>query len=314
MPLESVLMQLEALWAEGSYGSTCPNTGSWSRFEMHDIEAIVRWLDRLERARPSQVDYWVTEWIVATAVGEASVQRMQGLLGQLGEPAQSNRALYRTADEQLRHADRRRQVLGGVLGRVLIEKGEIDDGLEYLQLALDRGWNAEVFSDAAEIYLKLADTTTAFELLARVAVDPWTDTADVDSISTNAQEAVGRDQWKTMVSAARTTLAEYYLDEASPSRFVTPNIRVQDGVGTWHAIGDLTAGHTTILAFWSRNDLHARQDIIRLGEASRQAETHNARVIALVQEPPSSDWDALVEANHLQFPVYHDVTSAMARN
>ncbi len=312
-PPVSVLSQLDSLWEEGGLERILPVEAFRIALQTDDIDAMGRWLDRLERATPSKVDDWVTEWIVATAGGEASVQRMETLLGQLEEPGQTNRALYWTADEQLRDADRRRQVLGGRLGQVLTEKGEIADGLEYLRLALDRGWNVDVFSRAAEIYLNLADTTTAFKLLARIAVDSWADTAVVDSIVTAAQAAIGRDQWKTMVSAARATLAEYYLDGASPSRFVTPDIRVQDGVRTWHTIGDLTAGHTTILAFWSRHDLHARQDISRLGEASRRAATHDARVIALVQEPPSSDWDAFVEANQLQFSVYHDVTSAMVR-
>ena len=68
-----------------------------------------------------------------------------------------------------------------------------------------------------------------------------------------------------------------------------------------------------MFAFWSRHDFLAVDELERLGEASRRVEALDGKVIAFVQEPPSSEWDEFAQFRELQFPVYHDVASALVR-
>jgi hypothetical protein len=230
-------------------------------------------------------------------------------LGRLESSDDSERALFHTKEDHLRDDRRRRQVLAGTLGMALFEGGNVSAGLEYLDAAVGDGWNVALFSQAAEIKQKLGETASAFELWARVAVDPWTSKPAADSLSAVAGEAVGPDSWSRMLRAARDMMAEWFVEAASDLRFVPAHAQLAGSDGALHTMGEIMDGRISVFAFWSRKSYWALSDLETLAKAAELVQELGGRVITVVDEPWSDGLEQFLQTRHLSFPAYYDAGS-----
>jgi hypothetical protein len=230
-------------------------------------------------------------------------------LNRLESSDDSERALFHTKEDQRRNDQRRRQVLAGTLGMALFEGGNVSAGLEYLDSAVGDGWNVELFSRAAEIKQKLGETASAFELWARVAVDPWTSKSAADSLSAVASEAVGPDRWSRMLRSARDMMAEWFVEAASDLRFVPAHAQLAGSDGSLHTIGEIMDGRISVFAFWSRKSYWALSDLETLAKAAELVQELGGRVITVVDEPWSDGLEQFLQTRHLSFPAYYDAGS-----
>lgn len=301
------LDRLEDLWAEGDFSAT---TLPYEAFQLAqasgDAAAIERWLDRVLSARPSRIQRWMAEMASVPAGRQVVVDRLKSLVGP-GSPSATSRPLYRTAGQEERFARDQRNVLTGILGKVLVEQGEVSEGLDYLNAAQDSTWDVELFSQAAQIHRRLGNDATAFELWARVAVDASAQRSLGDSLRAVAEEELSAGAWNELLEEARAFRAEYYLDRVSSMHAIPLDIQVQAGNSSWHSLHELMDRRISVVAFWSRNDYYATEEVESLSRIASSLGEYDATLIALVQEEPTDDWLAFDAARELPFPIYHDV-------
>ncbi len=309
-PPSTTLAKLERLWATAQWDH---GPLSFYAFDIAvqsgDSDIMAMWLDRYARVQPRDVVLAATELASVPAGRELGISRLRFLLGRLESSDDSERALFHTQEDHLRNDRRRRQGLAGTLGMALFEGGNVSAGLEYLDSAVGDGWNVELFSQAAEIKQRLGETASAFELWARVAVDPWTSKSAADSLSAVASEAVGPDRWSRMLRSARDMMAEWFVEAASDLRFVPAQAQLAGSDGSLHTIGEITDGRISCFAFWSRKSYWAVRDLETLEKVAGLVEELGGRVITVVDEPWSDGLQQFLQTRHLSFPVYYDAGS-----
>ncbi len=309
-PPSTTLAKLERLWA-----TTQSNHGPLSFYafdiavQSGDSDAMARWLDRYARVQPRDVVLAATELASVPTGRELGISRLRFLLGRLASSDDSERPLFDTKEDQRRNDRLRRQVLAGTIGVALFEDGNVSAGREYLNAALGDGWNVELFSQAAEIRQKLGETDSAFELWARVAVDPWTSKSAADSLSAVASEAVGPDRWSRMLRSARDMMAAWFVEAAADLRFVPAHSQLAGSDGSLHTIGEIRDGRISVFAFWSRKSYWALRDLETLEKVAGLVEALGGRVITVVDEPWSDGLQQFLQTRHLSFPAYYDAGS-----
>ena len=310
-PPSTTLAKLEGLWATAQSHHRRPLSSYAFDIAVQSgtSEVMAVWLDRYARVQPRDMVLAATELASVPVGRELGISRLRFLLGRLESPDDSERALFHTKEDQQRNARRRRQALAGTIGMALLEGGNVSAGLEYLDAAVGDGWNVELFSQAAEIKQKLGETASAFELWARVAVDPWTSKSAADSLSSVASEAVGHDSWSRMLRSARDMMAEWFVEAASDLRFVPAHAELVGSDGSLHTIGDIMDGRISVFAFWSRKSYWAVRDLETLEKVAGLVEELGGRVITVVDEPWSDGLEQFLQTRHLSFPTYHDAGS-----
>jgi hypothetical protein len=310
-PPSTTLAKLERLWP--THQSHHRRPLAFYAFEVAlesgDPGTMARWLDRYAEFQPSDLGVALTRLALNPTGRELGISRLRFLLGNLGSSDGSERALFHTREDQRRDDRRRRQALAGALGMALFEGGNVSAGLEYLDAAVGDGWNVELFSQAAEIKQKLGETASAFELWARVAVDPWTSESAADSLSAEAGEAIGPDRWSRMVRLARDMMAEWFVEAASDLRFVPAHAQLAGSDGSLHTMGEIMDGQISCFVFWSRKSYLAVRDLATLEKAARLVEEVGGRVVTVVDEPWSAGLEQFLQTRHLSFPVYYDAGS-----
>ncbi|MCH7717343.1 MAG: hypothetical protein IH876_14520, partial [Gemmatimonadetes bacterium] len=310
-PPSTTLAKLERLWATAQSHHRGP-LASYAfdvALESGDFGTTARWLDRYAEFQPSDLSVALTRLALNPAGRELGISRLRFLLGRLESSDDSERALFLTKEDQRRNDRRRRQVLAGTIGVALFEGGKVSAGLEYLDAAVGDGWNVELFSQAAEIKQKLGETASAFELWARVAVDPWTPKSAADSLSTVASEAVGPDRWSRMLRSARDMMAGWFVEAASDLSFVPAHARLAGSDGSLHTIDEIMDGRISVFAFSSRKSYWALRDLETLEKVAGLVEELGGRVITVVDEPWSDGLQQFLQTRHLSFPAYYDAGS-----
>ena len=310
-PPSTTLAKLERLWATAHSHHRRP-LASYAvevALESGDPAAMARWLDRYAEFQPSDLGVALTTLALNPTGRELGISRLRFLLGRLESSDDSERALFHTRQDQRRNDRRRRQALAGTLGMALFEGGNVSAGLEYLDAAVGDGWNVELFSQAAEIKQKLGETASAFELWARVAVDPWTSESAADSLSAMAGEAIGHDRWSRMLGSARDMMAEWFVEAAADISYVPVHAQLAGSDGSLHTIGEIMDGRISVFAFWSRKSYWAVRDLETLEKVAGLVEELGGRVITVVDEPWSDGLEQFLQTRHLSFPAYHDAGS-----
>ncbi len=309
-PPATTLAKVEQLWATAqSDHGPLSFYGFDIAVQSGDSDAMATWLDRYARVQPRDVVLAATALASVEAGRELGVSQLRILLGSLDSSDDSERALFHTKQDQRRSNQLRRQVLAGTIGIALFEDGNVSAGREYLKAAVGDGWNVELFSQAAEIKQKLGETVSAFELWARVAIDPWTSKSAADSLSALASEAVGPDSWSRMLRSARDMMARWFVEAASDLNFVPDSTQLVGSDGSRHTIGEIMDGQISVFAFWSRKSYWALRDLETLEKVAGLVEELGGRVITVVDEPWSDGLQQFLQTRHLSFPAYYDAGS-----
>jgi hypothetical protein len=304
---DQILAEFESLWGEGGFdNSALAEEGFRAALTSEDSEALPRWLGRLEETQPSRIEEFAQD-IAATPGWEArGIEHLRSILDRLDRPSGLDRSLFRTTTEQRVHVEDRKRVVAGILGRALVKQDRVAEGMARLLPALSGSWDLGLFSEAAEIQASLGDPSTAFELWARVAVDPRTDSVATDSIAEHAMATVGVERWLADKEKAREFMAAHFLSGASPSRFIPLDLEIRASDGTVGTLGGVIDGGIAGIAFWSQEDYNAIQDTAALSEIYRKVGRYDAKLITLVDDPLAEA--GLFEVRRdLPFPVYQDV-------
>ena len=309
-PPATTLAKVEQLWATAqSDHGPLSFYGFDIAVQSGDSDAMATWLDRYARVQPRDVVLAATALASVPAGRELGVSQLRILLGSLDSSDDTERALFHTKQDQRRSNQLRRQMLAGTIGIALFEDGNVSAGREYLKAAVGDGWNVELFSQAAEIKQKLGETASAFELWARVAVDPWTSKSTADSLSSVASEAVGHDSWSRMLRSARDMMVRWFVEAASDFSFVPAHAELVGSNGSRRTIGEIMDGQISVFAFWSRKSYWAVRELETLKQVAGLVEELGGRVITVVDEPWSDGLEQFLQTRHLSFPAYHDAGS-----
>jgi hypothetical protein len=313
-PPARALVELERLWDLPNIEKTSlPQDAFEIAVTGRNGENMELWLDRLLESRPSRIDQRVAEMTLAPSGVDVGIRRLRSLYDDLEGPENGPRLLSHTASEHERYTEDRLHALGGLLGRVLIERGEIAEGLGYLAPALDHSWDVQLFSDAAEIFWGWGDKTEAFEQWARVAVDGWTDASTVDSLAAQARETLGPGRWEALLRAGRTTRFDHFMNRVSLTRPVDLSIQVVGSDDASYSLGELMAGRISVFAFWSQQDFRAVRERDSLIELSRRLGEYDAELITLVTQPGSESLELYRADIALPFRIYRDLTGEVVR-
>jgi thiol-disulfide isomerase/thioredoxin len=231
-------------------------------------------------------------------------------LDRLDRSPAAYRPLTRTVGAQRAVDHKASQLLLADLGKALLETGDTAAALDTLELAGGRGWNPEAFRMVVDLWLAVGDTVKALENVAKVAIDPGTDSTFADSVRMTLGVDAGR--WQSLAAGARVQMRETVLADAGSRRLRTP-IRLRTGGGRVERLEDLSAGRITLVAFWSRFCGPAVQQLPRLQQLAEQLDALGVQVVTVIDEPLAADVEQFLREKGLSLPVYYDVRRDAAR-
>ena len=238
---------------------------------------------------------------------------MRVLRAQLGSTALDEavtRRLTETAADHQRDVEKLRRQTLAALGRALIAEGNIRAGLDTLHLAARGAWDVTLFRDLAAAYLTAGDTMAADAFNARVAVDPRTAPATVDSLARGARARLGM-RWDSATTAAHREMQISYL-EHSVIRPLRGTPRLRDSRDRTHTLQELAGGRPSVVIFWSRNCGAALQALPSITDAVRRLRIDGTPVVMVVDEAPSPKLTEYLATQHFTWSIYDDVGGTTA--
>jgi thiol-disulfide isomerase/thioredoxin len=278
-----------------------------------DPEALQRWKGRYERYdRPTAdvIRYRAGSMLRRAPLRTQAMDWIRQELDRLDRSPAAYRPLTRTVGAQRAVDHKASQLLLADLGKALLETGDTAAALDTLELAGGRGWNPEAFRMVVDLWLAVGDTVKALENVAKVAIDPGTDSTFADSVRMTLGVDAGR--WQSLAAGARVQMRETVLADAGSRRLRTP-IRLRTGGGRVERLEDLSAGRITLVAFWSRFCGPAVQQLPRLQQLAEQLDALGVQVVTVIDEPLAADVEQFLREKGLSLPVYYDVRRDAAR-
>lgn len=278
-----------------------------------DTAAYLEWADRyvevMEHDIPSRMG-------IARSIGEMTgrrdegIRRLEPLIKEIR--SEKKRPLGRTAEE---HAVKANE---GV-ARALVAMAEIHEAhgettlaLARLEKSARRAWIPQTDLSLARMRIEAGDTTGAIRSLARVAVDPSTEEAVRDSVTTLGR-GLGPSHWMAASEEALKTLRDHVMREATLRPIDTDDIDLLTGEGASRSLAEILDGKRSVVVFWSRHCGPALEVMERL-EALRERMTRRGETLVLItEEPPSAEFREFLQEKAFDVPVYHDVGREASR-
>jgi peroxiredoxin len=287
-----------------------PLQGYWAAERLANPELILRWAERRLIVEPWEAPNIAGDLAAIPSTRTLGMEMLRDELRRLGRHSEEQRALRNTVERTRLHRERARSKTLAVMGSALVESGQIDTGIDTLDMAVAAMWDPGVFQRVADAKLALGDSAGALELLARVAVDPTTDPASLDSITAVASAALPPDAWEHDLQVARGEMRERVLSLAI-SRPVATDFAVKDSAGNQLMLGQLIGGGVTMVAVWSPYCPPCLGELQRLQRAVDRIRRSGAQVMAIVPEAPSANIRELLIQTELYMPIYYDGASAV---
>ncbi len=307
----SLLSELERLWVKvGPAHFQLPLQGYLAAERLADPGKLSRWAERRVAVEPWAVPDVAEDLVAVPSVREIGMAMLREQRGRLEEHSQERRALHHTVEQSPLHRGRARSEMLAVLGGALIEAGEIAAGIDTLELAAATAWDPRVFQAVAEARLASGDSARALETLARVAIDPVTDSASVISISSLAAGLLDADEWEHLQSEAHREMRERVL-AAAISRQVGTEFVLRDSAENEVSLGDLVGGSVAMIAVWSPYCPPCLPEAQQLQRVVDRIREPGGRVMAIVSDAPSEDIRGLLGEVELDVPIYFDTANAV---
>ncbi len=191
------------------------------------------------------------------------------------------------------------------LADALLLAGDTAAALDTLRVASTKGWNSGVFRSIAGMWLANGDTIQALQNYARVIADPIARIQLADSLDALEQRAP-KGAWKRWVDAARSDMRRAVLAGTVPYLPAgAPRVQARDGsLKSW---ADLTRGHVTVVAFWSRKCGYAVRALPELARLTDRLRSIGVTLVTIADEPMSDTLRAFLRGKHLNgLPAYGD--------
>ena len=281
-----------------------------------NADAMRLWADRIissERDQGSAALYLATRLASRPVTREEGMRRLRATLADLDVLRPESRRLDETVDEQRRRQEGEKRKALASLGRALVAAGQHRAGLDTLALASSGGWDLDVFRAVRTASIAAGDQDRALTMLARLAVDPRTDSVFADSAAQIGARALGSAGWASRVDTASRTFAERMLEHAS-TRSLPASIELRDIDGATHELRDLANGHVTVVAFWSRFCGPAVEDLPRMNAVAERLTRKGARIVSIVEEARTSpELAAFLRDKKVTMPTYFDTRHEASR-
>jgi hypothetical protein len=300
---------LEALWDEVGYrhGNQFNVALQYAR-RLGDVAALQRWYRRSLEQYPASAGSTGAAFVAYPELREDGMALLRERIGVLDRNAPERRRLFRTLVEQEEANRTEQRRWFAALGRALHQTGHTQAALDTLRLAVDAGWDTDLFRTVADVRHAAGDAAGAVELWARVAVDPTTAAVFADSARARAPLA----DWAPAIDLARAEMHRRTL-AGSVTRALPRQLAVLDADGRRRNLHDLFDGRPGAIVYWSRNcgpALDALPSILRVAERLRADSTP---FILLVDAAPSDELRAYFEENRVDMPIAYDSRGEVMR-
>jgi len=312
------ILVVEALWSEAGMERRrqVAAVGYNLAAARGNADAMRLWADRIissERDQRSAALYLATRLASKPVTREEGMRRLRATLADLDLLRPEQRGLAETVDEQRRRQDGEKRQALAALGRALVAAGQHRAGLDTLALASADGWDLDVFRAVRTASLAAGDQDRAFTMLARLTVDPRTDSVFADSAAQTGERTLGASKWAALIDTAGRAFVERMLEHAN-TRSLSGRMELRDLDGKAHDLRDLAAGHVTVVAFWSRFCGPAVEDLPRMNAIAERLTRKGARIVSIVEEARMSpELAAFLRDKKVSMPTYFDTRHEASR-
>ena len=173
------------------------------------------------------------------------------------------------------------------LARVRLARGDTVGAVEAVERSVERGWNAEVFAEAARIHNAVGSRGRASELLAFVEVDPVTPSQPYLYASDGWS---GLEPREAQLATARAALRAHVRRGLLNNQRVDLETRLQAPSGKETTLREVTSGGVTLViqTIWPQTVSLEALDLIESN--AQDLESAGARALFVAEEPdPASD-------------------------
>ena len=270
-----------------------------------DAELTGSWADRY-------LEVWPTgEVNVARAIARIpalrprAIRLLEGELARLESFPDDDRPLHLTIEENRRRLERPIQSVLAMLGNTLIDAGETERGAETLARAAAIGWDTGVFRRVAKAQLELGRAETALATFARVAADPATTPAFVDSVRDRLGPAYDEARWREQVEAARRAMHDRTLEDAT-MRSLPDRVRLTTGDGRTRTLREIAGGRVAFVTMWDRYCGAASEALPEIERLATELQARGIAAIVIAEQSPSPELDAFLRERNVEITLYHD--------
>jgi len=309
----SVLRTLDTLWNEAGEDrrEQVANYSTQIAIATRDASHIRRWTDRILATshgaeQSGTIRRVAMDFVRVPALRREGMDRLRAEIARLNAPAAKHRALTETRRDYRARLDRSVRATYAALGRALVNDGQHRAALEVLAMATATGWDYDIIRAVRTASFGAGDTTRALEMNARLAVDPRTPIAEVETLNTFGVARLGAVTWSKRVAEQRREFVERTLSATKPRTIARPvGLVALDGATP--ELRAMTKGQITVVAFWSRFCGPAVDALPKLNQLATQLGEEGIRTITIVEETQSSaGLTAFLKTHDVTLPVYLD--------
>ena len=305
--LDARLDRLEEIWEEyGQAHEFLPSAAYYAASQLGNTRAMEIWKPRVEAMRPWPQWSMVSDFVRHPELREAGMISVRDLLMRLDAISETDRYLLEPVDLFKARQDSARRLYLATLGRALIAEGDVAAGVDTLDLALATGWNADVFSTAAEAKMELGDSAGAIELFSWIAADPTTDSALKTQAESAALAMVDGGRWANLVANGRSEMWQRLLTDAATHASYLDDPSVADSDGDAVPIRALADGRVLLLVLWHYScGPPGERTLTQVDSLRRRWADVDAEVLVVTDGAPTEMLE-FVESSGLDLDLYYD--------
>ncbi|MEP6619348.1 MAG: redoxin domain-containing protein, partial [bacterium] len=287
-------------------GESLLRLGLWAAVSARDADAAARWGARyLEHRRAPDDSAWVSGQLVALpALRDAQLDRLRSLARTALGGSDGARPLRMTAIEWRRELEGKQSRILATIGHSLVMQGSKAAGADSLDIAARRSWSVSLMRQAATAWSAAGDTARVAQNLARIAVDPATSPATLDSLTRTLH--VAPDRLTPWTNAARSEMREIVMRDGTRMT-LRGDPALQGLSGGRVGLRSLVNGQPTIVTFWSRFCGPSLDQLPKLEKLWATLHARGIGLVAITDEAITPDLRDFIRQKGLSIPVYNDV-------
>ncbi len=300
------LVEFEREWERsGPADETLLQAGFAAARDAGDEVAMLVWAERIDRYVPHWSVPAALELVEHPALRPDGMARLRAELLPVEAEDPQHRALDHNVPDHHVEAGRESAPLLAALGRALLAEADTAAALDTLTRAAERTWDPELFRLLAHVRLAATDTAGAIRLRALAAADPLQEPEVRVDLRLGPGPSVAPDAWRERLVEAEAELRRR-AREASVSRPVPADIRVEDVAGVDRPLHALVEGGPTLLIYWAYLPSTARRDMAYLRSAAEALTAADVRVVPVTSRERTAELEAFARDPDLGLPVAFD--------
>lgn len=265
--------------------------------ELGDSSTIMLWVGRALRVPPwaDNPTFLVRELGSDARFRRVAQEILKGYILRLRNSDGHTRPLTQSEPEARALRSDRAAEAYVLLGELLLADGRPGPAREALMLASAQGWSPVAFRRAAELALAAQDTPTAARLTGRLAADPSTSPAVLDSLRARLGSALNDRDWKRLTDSGASDLRARLLPRSRRTQ-LPESLSVLDGRGVQRHLSDIVGGTPALVVFWQRWCGAAVMQTPALSRTVAALRQHGFRVLLVDEQPSEESLEYLTKA------------------